>query len=138
MAKCFLDTNILVYACDQDIPAKKEKARALLRDQQRHDQPPCISTQVLQEFYVATTRKLNIEPLRAKDMMRSFRHMEIAQISPDDINQAIDGSIIWQLSFWDALILVAAMKLRCAIVYSEDLNAGQHFESVRVINPFEE
>ena len=135
MAKSFLDTNVLVYACDQDTPAKKTMAQALLRDRPR-DESLCISTQVLQEFYVATTRKLDVEPLRAKDLMRSFRHMEIAQIDPDDINRAIDGSIIWQISFWDALILVAAIKLRCTIVYSEDLNPGQEFESVRIINPF--
>ncbi len=135
MAKSFLDTNVLVYACDEDTPAKKAIAQALLRNRPR-DESLCISTQVLQEFYVATTRKLDVEPLRAKDLMRSFRHMEIAHIDPDDINRAIDGSIIWQISFWDALILVAAIKLRCAIVYSEDLNPGQHFESVRIINPF--
>ena len=135
MAKSFLDTNVLVYACDQDTPAKKAMAQALLRDRPP-DESLCISTQVLQEFYVATTRKLDVEPLRAKDLMRSFRHMEIAQIDPDDINRAIDGSFIWQISFWDALILVAAIKLRCTIVYSEDLNPGQEFESVRIINPF--
>lgn len=135
MSKVFLDTNILVYACDQDEPGKREKARDLLR-RHGHGDPPCISTQVVQEFYVTATRKLSIEPLLAKDIIYSFRHMEIAFLDLDDINRAIDGNILWQVSFWDALIIVAARKLRCNLIYSEDLNHGQDFDSIRVLNPF--
>ncbi len=137
MSKIFLDTNVLVYACDQDEPGKRDTARDLLRN---HDEDTsfCISTQVLQEYYVAATRKLNIEPLKAKDMIYSFRHMETAMVDPDDINRAIDGNILWQVSFWDALVIVTAQKLNCKTLFTEDLNDGQVFDFVTVVNPFRE
>jgi len=135
MPKVFLDTNVLVYACDRDNPEKQAKARSLI---QRHAQadPPCISTQVLQEFYVAATRKLGIEPLQAKAVMATFRHFETALVDGDDILRAIDGNILLQISFWDALIIAAARKLRCDVVYSEGLGHGQTYDGILVQNPF--
>jgi predicted nucleic acid-binding protein len=135
MSKAFLDTNVLAYACDQDTPAKRDAARALLR-QVASGVAPCISTQVLQEFYVVATGKLSIAPLQAKDIIRSFRRFEVVTIDADDVERAVDGNILWQVSFWDALIIVAAQKARCEVLYSEDLNAGQAFDSLRVVNPF--
>lgn len=135
MPKAFLDTNVLAYACDADQPLKREKARDLLKSLAR-DMPPCISTQVLQEFFVTATRKMGVEPLQAKRIIQTFRQMEIVRIDPEDISRAIDGSVIWQISFWDALILAAARKARCAVLYSEDLNDGQVYDTVRVVNPF--
>lgn len=135
MSKAFLDTNVLVYASDMDQPAKRDAARALMR-QCAQDLPPCISTQVIQEFYVALTRKLGVEPLKTKDIVHSFRHMEIVSIDIDDINRAIDGNILWQVSFWDALIVTAAQKARCDVLYTEDLNHGQVFDTLTVCNPF--
>jgi predicted nucleic acid-binding protein len=135
MPKVFLDTNVLVYACDQDNPEKQAKARSLLRLHAAGD-PPCISTQVLQEFYVAATRKLGIEPLRVKAIMATFRNLETALVDQEDILRAIDGNILLQISFWDALIIVAAHKLRCDVIYSEDLNHGQNYNGLLVQNPF--
>ncbi len=137
MSKIFLDTNVLVYACDQDEPGKRDAARELLRNHDEHTSF-CISTQILQEFYVAATRKLNIEPLKAKGIIYSFRHMETTMVDPEDINRAIDGNILWQVSFWDALVIVTAQKLNCKTLLTEDLNDGQMFDSVRVVNPFRE
>jgi predicted nucleic acid-binding protein len=133
--KVFLDTNVLAYACDDDQPVKRDKARALLRSASSKT-PPCVSTQVLQEFYVTVTRKMGVEPMQAKRIIHSFRHMETVLIDADDISHAIDGSVIWQVSFWDALILTSARKARCAAVYTEDLNDGQVYDTVRVVNPF--
>jgi len=133
--KVFLDTNVLAYACDADQSAKRAKARNLLKAVSR-DMPPCVSTQVLQEFFVTVTRKMGVEPLQAKRIIHSFRHMETVLIDPDDINRAIDGSVVWQVSFWDALILTSARKAHCAVLYSEDFSEGQTYDTVRVINPF--
>ena len=135
MPKVFLDTNVLAYACDADQPVKREKARALLTTVSR-EVPPCVSTQVLQEFFVTVTRKMGVEPMQAKRIIHSFRHMETVLIDPEDINRAIDGSVIWQVSFWDALILTSALKAHCAVLYTEDLNDGQVYDTVRVVNPF--
>jgi predicted nucleic acid-binding protein len=134
-AKAFFDTNVLVYACDKDTPDKQEKAKNLMR-RHAHGNLPCISTQVLQEFYVSATRKLGIEPHRAKDIIISFQDMETALVDVDDIRRAIDGNIIWQISFWDALIIATARKLRCNVIYTEDLNHGQIYDSVQALNPF--
>ncbi|MDD4623672.1 MAG: PIN domain-containing protein [Kiritimatiellae bacterium] len=135
MSKVFLDTNVLAYACDADQPEKRDQARALLNKIAR-ESPPCVSTQVLQEFFVTVTRKMGVAPAQAKRIIHSLRHMETVLIDREDITRAIDCSMIWQISFWDALILTAARKPRCRIVYSEDLNNAQEYDTVRVVNPF--
>ena len=135
MTKSFLDTNVLAYACDDGQPAKRDSARVLLKELARTS-PPCVSTQVLQEFYVTVTRKMGVEPLQAKRILHTFRHLETVLIDADDIDRAIDGSIAWQVSFWDALVLTSARKARCSVVYSEDFKDGQIYDSVRVCNPF--
>jgi predicted nucleic acid-binding protein len=133
--KVFLDTNVLAYACDADQPVKRDKARALLKEIAK-DMPPCVSTQVMQEFFVTVTRKMGVAPLQAKRIIHSFRHMETVLVDMDDINRAIDGSVIWQISFCDALILTSARKAHCTVLYSEDLSDGQVYDTVRVVNPF--
>ena len=135
MPKVFLDTNVLAYACDADQPVKRDKARALLKEIAK-DMPPCVSTQVMQEFFVTVTRKMGVAPLQAKRIIHSFRHTETVLVDMDDINRAIDGSVIWQISFWDALILTSARKAHCTVLYSEDLSDGQVYDTVRVVNPF--
>lgn len=135
MNKVFLDTNVLAYACDASLPVKRAKARDLLKAF-AHGVPPCVSTQVLQEFFVTVTRKMGVEPMQAKRIIHSFRHMETVLIDTEDIHRAIDGSVIWQVSFWDALILTSARKARCTVLYSEDLNPSQVYDTIRVVNPF--
>jgi predicted nucleic acid-binding protein len=95
-----------------------------------------ISTQIMQEFYVAATRKLGVAPLVAKGVLKTFATFEIVTISPPLIQEAIDCSILNQVSFWDALVLAAAAAAGCSTVYSEDLNAGQTILGVKVQNPF--
>ena len=95
-----------------------------------------ISTQVLQEFYVAATKKLKADPVIVKDIMRSFENFEIVTITPTIINDAIDCSILNVLSFWDALIVSAAGYAKCAKLWSEDLNTGQVIRGVKIENPF--
>lgn len=133
--KVFFDTNVLVYAQDLDAPHKRERSRQLMAEVAAVG---CgvISTQVLQEYYVTATRKLGVAPLAAKSVVQSFRMLEIVQLSPDLIEQAIDRSVLSQLSFWDALIVAASAASGCTTIYSEDLNAGQAIGGVRVVNPF--
>jgi predicted nucleic acid-binding protein len=134
MSKIFIDTNVLVYAMDKADPIKQEKARSMLRLLQ-DDQTGVISTQVLQEFYVAGTQKLNIAPLLIKNIIHSFGNYEIVIINPELINEAIDCGILNQLSFWDSLIVVAAESARCGKLWSEDLNHGQVIRGVKIENP---
>ena len=122
--KIFLDTNLLVYSMDQNDPRKKEQSREVLRTI-RDEYRGVISTQVMQEFYVAATRKLGVDPLLAKNIIQQFENFEVVIISPEIIYEAIDCSMISQLSFWDALIIVSAERAKCREIWTEDLNHGQ-------------
>ena len=131
----FLDTNVLVYASDRDEPEKRRRARALLRAT-ADGGTGVISTQVVQEFFVTATRKLAIEPLKAKAIVATLHRLELFAVTLEDINRAIDGVVLWQVSFWDALILIVAGRANCSVVYSEDLDAGQRYAGVEVRDPF--
>jgi predicted nucleic acid-binding protein len=133
--KAFLDTNILVYAADQSELRKRQAARDLI-NRLTEKGTPCISTQVAQEFFVTLTRKMGVAPLAARDLVLGLKGFEQVSVDFEDIQTAIDGHILWQISFWDALILTAAKKAQCTVLYSEDRNDGQTFGGVRVVNPF--
>jgi len=135
VSKIFIDTNLFVYSIDQREPETKEKARAILKKIIDSHQP-VISTQVIKEFYVVATTKLKAEQLIVKNIIHNFRNMEVVNNDLDLIEQAIDISVISQLSFWDSLIIAAAEKANCEFVFSEDLNAGQTYRGVMVIDPF--
>ena len=134
-ARSFLDTNILIYSVDRADPAKQNTALDLIA---RHakDRTGVISTQVLQEFYSAATRKLGIEPLQARQHLRDFRFFDIVQVTPAIIEEGIDCSILHQLSFWDGLILAAAVTAKSTELLSEDLSHGQKLQGITIWNPF--
>lgn len=137
--KAFLDTNILVYAADRSEPTKsKSKAARNLVSRLAQKGTPCISTQVVQEFFVTVTRKMGVAPLVARDLILALKGFERVIVDFEDIQAAIDGHILWKISFWDALIVAAAKKAQCAVLYTEDLNDGQTIGGVRVMNPFRE
>ena len=134
-ARSFIDTNILIYSVDRADPAKQNTALELIA---RHakDRTGVISTQVLQEFYSAATRKLGIEPLQARHHLRDFRVFDIVQVTPAIIEEGIDCSILHQLSFWDGLILAAAATAKSKELLSEDLSHEQNLQGITVRNPF--
>ncbi len=135
MSKIFIDTNLFVYALDQKDEQKKEQARIIIRKIVEAHQP-VISTQVIKEFYVVATNKLKADPIIVKNIIHNFRNMEIINNDLDLIEQAIDVSVLFQLSFWDSLIIAAAEKAKCEFVFSEDLNTGQTCRGVQLVNPF--
>lgn len=135
MPKIFIDTNILIYSMDHNDREKMEKSRELLKGLTKSGNG-VISTQVLQEFYVTATKKLNSDSMIVKEIMRSFENFEIVSVSLPIIKQAIDCSVLNTISFWDALIISAAESARCTQVWTEDLNNGQVIQGVKVINPF--
>jgi len=136
MSKIFIDTNILIYSMDRFNPEKQKQSRRKLKTFNK-DVKGVISTQVLQEFYVAATRKLNADPLIVKDIINSFGKFETVLIHPEIIKEAIDCSIINRLSFWDALIVTAAESAHCDKLWTEDLNSGQVIRGVRIENPLQ-
>ena len=135
MFKIFLDTNILVYTVDRNDKKKLSQARKLLENVIANDKP-VISTQVLQEFYSATTTKLKLDKIIAKNIIHNFRNMEIVQVDLGIIEQGIDISLLSQISFWDSLIIAAAEQANCNMIYSEDLNDTQTIRGIKIVNPF--
>lgn len=134
MAKAFLDTNILIYQLDSRDPTKQKRCREIVRTVVSNHEA-VISTQILQEFYVACTMKLKIKPILVKGIMHGFENMEVVTIGIDLINNAIDASIQYQISFWDSLVVVSAESAKCQYLLTEDLNEGQIIRNVRIRNP---
>lgn len=133
--RSFLDTNVLVYSVDRADPAKQEIALALLT-QHGKERTGVISTQVLQEFYAAATRKLGIAPLQARQHLRDFRIFDVVQVTLGIIEAGVDCSILNAVSFWDGLIVASASAAKCSELLSEDLSDRQVIQGVTVRNPF--
>ncbi|MBK8396070.1 MAG: PIN domain-containing protein [Leptospiraceae bacterium] len=136
MSKIFLDTNILVYSLDNSDKKKQKKSRSVLSDLAKSNLG-VISTQVLQEFYVVCTKKLKIEPLVARDILNSFA-FETVVVTQELIHRGIDYSVLYKLSFWDALILAAAENAKCSHLWSEDFPTGQVIRNLKIENPLKE
>lgn len=132
----FVDTNILVYAHDSAAGQKHERAKALIQSLW-DSQMGCLSIQVLQEFYVTITRKVArpLSPVEASQIISNLGAWRLHTPQVEDVLAAIQIQTRYQLSFWDALIIQSANQLACEIVWSEDLNAGQTYSTVRVENP---
>ena len=134
--KAFFDTNILVYLFDAGAPAKQRRARELLESHTRAGET-LLSTQVLQEFYVAVTRKLAtpIELGVAYEAVRELAVLPAVRVDIPLILSAIQLSQQRQISFWDSLIVRAALEGGASILYSEELQHGQSFDTLTVQNP---
>lgn len=135
MSKIFIDTNILVYTIDQKNRIKHSRARTIVKTIVENHRP-VISTQVIKEFYVVAVTKLAADPIVIKNIVHNFQNMEVVNNDIDLIEQAIDISVLSQISFWDSLIVAAAEKANCEFIYSEDLNNGQNYRGINVVNPF--
>jgi predicted nucleic acid-binding protein len=134
----FVDTNVLVYAHDRSAGAKQAQAASLL-ERLWGSGLGCLSVQVLQEFFVAVTRKVPhpVESAAAESLVRDLTNWAVFTPDADDVLAAIALHRRAQIAFWDAMVLHSAAAMTCDIVWSEDLNAGQAFEGVTVRNPFE-
>jgi predicted nucleic acid-binding protein len=135
--KKFIDTNVLVYANDRSIRDKHVKAKQILIDGIEAE-TLVLSTQVLSEFFTTVTRKIKVPlpKVTAQKEIMLLRSIETIEIDFNLVLHAIDISIQSGLSYWDSLILAAARKAKCTVLYSEDLNPGQILDGVTVVNPF--
>jgi predicted nucleic acid-binding protein len=135
--KIFVDSNVLVYAHDLDADEKNRKAGEIVRDLWTN-QNGVVSTQVLQEFYVNVTRKIPqpLEKPEAREVIRNYSLWQTEFIDSSDVFRASEIEESNQINFWDALIVVAAVKGGASLLLSEDLNAGQVIGGVVIENPF--
>ena len=134
-ASVFLDTNVLVYAATgvgRDRP-KRERALALIDSEDFG-----TSAQVLQEFFVTVVRKAArpLLPQQALEWIEQFVAFPCQSIDHQLVRIAVEQSERFAISYWDGAILAAAAALGAHTVYSEDLNDGQLYGLVRVVNPF--
>lgn len=135
--RTFLDSNVLVYSVDES-PAEKAKHERAVELLSAQPTDLVVRTQILQEFYVVTTRKLK-NPLseeRAARAVRGITKLNVVGVDAPLVLAAVDTSRTVQISLWDALIIEAASRAGCERVLSEDLNASQVIRGVRIENPF--
>lgn len=137
MTRSFFDTNVLVYLFDNAEPEKKARAQEVLWREMETGRA-ALSTQVLQEFYVNVTRKL-ASPLPsevAEERVRDFSGLPLVRVDASLILAAIARSRSQSFSFWDALIVEAALLAGADRLLTDDLQHGQEIEGLRVENPF--
>jgi len=133
----FVDTNVLVYAEDRDAGRKHEIARDLIVDLWQSGDG-VLSVQVLQELYVTLTRKVRrpLAAARAAEVVREYLAWRIVDNDRNLLVAAMALQHRGSISFWDALVVEAAGAAGCDRLYSEDLNSGQRFGSIEIVNPF--
>jgi len=133
----FVDTNVLVYAFDRSGSAKQRAAQRLLNELMEQDRLR-VSTQVLQELYVTLTRKARAccSSGEALAVLEDLAAWPLMVVDYGAIRAAVRLGEQAKLSFWDALVVVAAARSGAAVLYTEDMNDGQEILGVRVRNPF--
>ncbi|MBN8505969.1 MAG: PIN domain-containing protein [Burkholderiales bacterium] len=134
---CFVDTNVLLYAFDDRVPAKRDAARAWLSGLWTRR---CgrLSNQVLHEFYWNARKKFPTA-LSAGDARAEVRRYQLWQPWLTDHTTVESAWAIesrWGLSYWDALMVAAAQQLGCTHLLTEDLQHDQQIDSLRIVNPF--
>jgi predicted nucleic acid-binding protein len=133
----FVDTNVLVYAFDKSDSPKQRVAQQLINQLMDEDRLR-VSTQVLQELFVTLTRKVSqrCSIQEALEVLEDLTAWPLITIDYAAIRAAVELAQQAMLSFWDALVLVAAARSGAEVLYTEDLNDGQKILGVRITNPF--
>ena len=130
----FVDTNVLLYAAANDDTAGRKTAiaRELLLQPGLH-----ISVQVLNEFIVnaRSPRKLSLTAAGEADWVEKLLLFPVISLTERTFIRALELHRRYQTSHWDSLIIASALECQCEVLYSEDLNPGQDYGGVRVVNP---
>ncbi len=134
-ARSFIDTNVLIYAEANDAPVKQRIALDLLRRLYEEAQG-VLSTQVLQEYCNVALKKLRLPAQHVRAQLDLYEQFEVIQVTPAIIHSGLDLHQTRSIAFFDAIIVATAQTAGCAILLSEDLNAGETMAGVRILNPF--
>jgi predicted nucleic acid-binding protein len=135
-AKCFVDTNILVYAHDASAGLKHDRARELVEGLWQ-SRAGVVSTQVLQELSVNVRKNATkpLSPEATRELVSDYLAWHVVVNDGEAVLAALDLERRYRVSFWDALIIHAAQVGAVEVLYSEDLSDGQRYGDVRVVNP---
>jgi predicted nucleic acid-binding protein len=134
-ARCFIDTHVLVYADSTDEPRKQRIAIDLIR-QLRVERQGVLSTQVLNEYIQVGLRKLGLTHAHIREQLHCYRQFDLAAVTPDTMELALELHKRHSLSYWDALILASAQIAGCAVLLTEDMGTGEVLAGVQLVNPF--
>jgi predicted nucleic acid-binding protein len=134
-ARCFVDSNILVYADDRSAGPKRDRARALIRDLMLA-RTGVLSLQVLQEYFSVATRKLGLPAAAARRRVALVSRLDVVILGVQDVLGAIDLHRLHGFSIWDALVIRAGLNAGCRILYSEDLQDSRRIDGLEIVNPF--
>jgi predicted nucleic acid-binding protein len=134
-ALIFVDTNVVVYRFDSTEPDRQRQAQLWL-DRLWATRTGRVSTQVLHETYATFTRKLRMSRQEARKIVGSLQAWDPVVLNHDVVERAWHLEDRWSLAWWDALIVAAAFACSASHLLSEDMQGGQDFDGVRVIDPF--
>lgn len=134
---CFFDTNVLIYAIDGRFPDKQRTAISLYA-QSVKDRSFVISTQVLVEFYNATTKsqKPMLMPYEAQAQITALARQWVIPTTASMVVAAAAYAERYEMHWFDALMVQAALSTSATTLYSEDMQHGQRFDSLTIVNPF--
>lgn len=129
----FVDTNILIYSYTTSDSSKQSKAREIISQESAW-----ISTQVIQEFINILRKKFSLDWLKIESGLKEvFENFLIHINSPQTIQKACTLAHKYGYSFYDSVIISAAIERECKILYSVDMQHGQVLEEkLMIINPF--
>lgn len=135
--KVFVDTNIIVYAYDRDAGKKYQIASKLVKDLW-HSGLGVLSTQVLQEFFVTVTNKISppLDIVKATGIVKNLSKWNVIVNDVNILLAAIEIHEEHKYSFWDSMIIAAAIKGGAKALLSEDLSDNQEIEGLIIKNPF--
>lgn len=133
--RSLLDTNILVYADTGDDPRRQQRALQLIREH-RLGGHAVLSVQVLQEFANVALRKLGLPPALVRERLSFYQRFELVPTTPALIEGALDLHVLHGLSFYDALVVQAALAGGCQRLLTEDLQHGARVKGLQIVNPF--
>lgn len=133
----FIDTNILVYANDSR-NKKKQKICVELISSALRSRQASISTQVLSEYANVALTKLGQPSSVVRRQLEILSTLPVINQTPQLVIRAVEIREIYDLSFWDASIIAAAEFGHCERIFSEDMNAGQIYCGVKMVNPLAE
>lgn len=136
--KIFLDTGVLVYAYDRSAGKKREIARRILEELWQNGMG-VVSAPVLMEFFTAVTSFVPRPLSRAKalEILQDFMTWEVVYPDPNDLREALNLATKRNLSLWDAMVLVCALKAEASLLYSENFSPRLSLPRLAIRNPFQ-
>ena len=135
-AEDFLDSNILIYLFDETDPTKCQRAEKLVRDS-LINMTGCISYQVVQETLNILLRRLNVSTQSAMQLLDDIL-IPIWRINPTPslYRSGLEVQSRYGFSYYDSLIVAAALQAGCTRLYTEDLQHGQQIQQLTIVDPF--